>query len=181
MATEEFTGEEWRRITPYRYEASSLGRIRRLGGGRELKPSISRTGYARVVLRHQGASISVTVHSAVASAFLGERPRGFVTNHKNGVKTDNRSSNLEWTTHSGNSLHAYRTGLREPVAGESNGKSVLTGSRVLRIRADYLAGVGVAALAAQHNVCPGTVYAALRSTTWPSRPLRTLVHRLPLA
>ena len=55
-----------------------------------------------------------TVHRLVAETFLEEVrlcPELHV-NHKDGDKTNNRSSNLEGTTPSENCIHAYVTGLR---------------------------------------------------------------------
>lgn len=56
------------------------------------------------------------IHRHVAETFL-RMPAWLamnkrVVNHKNGVKTDNRRSNLEWTDARGNAAHALRTGLR---------------------------------------------------------------------
>lgn len=53
----------------------------------------------------------VQVHRLVAFAFCNGYKPYLVVNHKNGIKTDNRASNLEWCTHSHNILHAHRTGL----------------------------------------------------------------------
>jgi hypothetical protein len=43
--------------------------------------------------------------------FVGEIKKGYVINHINGIKSDNRLVNLEMVTQSENILHAYETGL----------------------------------------------------------------------
>lgn len=56
-------------------------------------------------------------HRLVAMTFLklpeGKTADECLVNHLNGLKYDNRKENLEWTDYVGNSVHAYKTGLRE--------------------------------------------------------------------
>ncbi len=74
-------------------------------------PSRSKTGYLQVNLYRAGRPVHFYVHRLVADAFLGPIKPGLVVNHKNGIKTDNRASNLEITTVEENLRHAHRTGL----------------------------------------------------------------------
>lgn len=52
-------------------------------------------------------------HRVIAEKAYGPIPKGYVVNHKNGIKNDNRPDNLEVVTRSQDRLHAWRTGLRK--------------------------------------------------------------------
>ena len=51
------------------------------------------------------------LHRLVAVAFIPNKEKKPEVNHKNGNKTDNRASNLEWVTRLENVQHAIKTGL----------------------------------------------------------------------
>lgn len=85
--------------------------------------------YGRVKLSRDGVAKRVYVHRLVATAFI-ENPQNLpCVNHKDGDPTNNSVDNLEWCTHSYNSIHANRTGLR---------KHPLTESDVNYIRENYI-------------------------------------------
>lgn len=122
MAVTNLTTEEWRTLpgSDGRYEVSTLGRIRALfhqNGSLRAEPLVmsaerERRGYFRVHIRYGGTVRHMLVHRLIATVFLGPPPTGrSVCNHLDGVKTNNAPSNLEWTTHKGNSEHAVATGL----------------------------------------------------------------------
>lgn len=88
-------------------------------------------GYSLVTLCGNGLKKQISVHVLVATAFLGERPHGFVVNHKNGVRTDNRASNLEWVSQSENVKHAYEHKLR--VINEAHRQRAASLGRARRV------------------------------------------------
>lgn len=75
--------------------------------GHLLTVRLSRKGYSYTDLSRHNKKVRVLVHRLVAKAFIGPPPlpRSQV-NHKNGHKTDNQPTNLEWTDNSGNLKHA---------------------------------------------------------------------------
>ena len=101
--------EEWRTIPDYpkHYEVSNLGRVRRIckykHGAVETKilaQSVSRAGFSMVKMQLDGHKDAIlkTVHRLVCLAFLPTDDTSLLTSHINGVKTDNRLSNLMWCT-----------------------------------------------------------------------------------
>jgi hypothetical protein len=135
--------EEWRVIKNFPdYQVSSLGRIRRWRSsdlpkshnakvGRIMSTRVSRNGYELVTL--SPGPKTMTVHSVVASAFIGDRPSGMDCNHKDGKKLNNSDVNLEWISKSDNCLHASRLGLKNVPKGEKSKRSTITESQVIQI------------------------------------------------
>ena len=97
------------------YRVSTNGEIesRKSGVWKPLKQT-NRNGYLKVNLCNHSGVHSINVNNLVWDAFIG-RPDGYIYNHKNGIKSDNRVENLEPSTQSENRLHAYRTGLQNPA------------------------------------------------------------------
>jgi len=158
--------EEWRVVDdwPY-YEISSLGRVRsyhtsgvtrRTDVPRLLKANFSGSGYLFIVLSENGKHKMRYIHALVATAFHGPRPVANEVNHKDGVKANNRASNLEWVTRSENGKHAIRTGLRkmiEPLRGQDHPRAKLTQQQADSIRRIYQEQkIGKASLAKKFGV-----------------------------
>jgi len=113
------------------YRVYSNGMVWSHVSGKMLKQWLDKDGYKRVELSSRGEQFPRAVHRLVAAKYLGAPNRRQV-NHKNGVKTDNRVSNLEWVTHGENMLHAAKTGLTK--RGEAHAHSKLSEMEVLEIR-----------------------------------------------
>lgn len=103
-----------------RYAVSDDGRIFSLYDfmGRkqfkEKKQSTDKYGYKYVMLYVNGKKKHMTVHRAVATAFLSNEKDYPQVNHKDGNKKNNSVSNLEWCTASENVQHSFDTGLNKP-------------------------------------------------------------------
>jgi hypothetical protein len=107
---------DWRVIPSYPlYQVNLDGQIRRIDSGRILRPRILK-GYFVLNLRKNGRTVAVSVHRAIAEAFIDNAEKKPFINHKNGIRNDNRIDNLEWVTQSENELHKHAVlGVSSPM------------------------------------------------------------------
>ena len=84
--------------------------------GKIISCPIAKVGYRVFSLWTGNRSTRYYVHKAVALAFLGPPPnKNSWINHKDGNKTNNKASNLEWGSPGHNMKHAYDTGLKKTI------------------------------------------------------------------
>lgn len=161
--------EQWKEIIGYEtmYEVSNLGNVRSIERvtnngkkrkGKILKPSMTTNGYLTARLCKDGKSVAHSIHRLVAIHFVSNPDGKPYVNHKDGVKINNLSENLEWSTPSENIQHANRTGLRNQDAiNEAVRKAVtkITPEQKQWIKDNYIRGdkeFGRKALAIKFNV-----------------------------
>lgn len=167
--------EEWRTIPiALKYEASSLGRIRRVvpyrstTAGRILSVNKDEHGYARTAISIDGIGIrSVQIHRMVLLAFYGMPPTPEHEGaHWNGVRDDNRPDNLRWATASENTQDKRRHGTYQ--SGSQNPNAKLTEDDINLIRWKHALGYErrVRVIALLHQITDTSVRRILKGRSW---------------
>lgn len=102
-------------------EVSNTGKIRRLTG-KELSIGLQNSGYQKVTIGYQGKSHNRLVHRLVLLSFTCLLPNylRLQVNHKDGIKTNNNLSNLEWVTQEENMAHAIANNLCDAIFTTKN-------------------------------------------------------------
>lgn len=95
-----------------KYEVTSSGLVWNKQKEHWQKQTLNPNGYMKVLLSLGGEKKQLLVHRLVALHFLPNPYEYPLVNHKDGDKTNNDLSNLEWIGGSGNAQHALKTGLR---------------------------------------------------------------------
>jgi len=142
-------------------------------GGRwhRLRPAPTSKGYLSVLLYRPDlgpkVNTSRTVHSLVAEAFLDPMPEpGYIVDHKNRNKTDNRASNLQWVTHKENTV---------PQVGEENGRAILSSLQASAVRTLATGPIQPKEIGEALGFDPTYVCAIQRGETWRhAEPLESM-------
>lgn len=113
------------------YLISNRGRLYSQIRNKFIVPYLDEGGYLRVSIRiDTNKSVFTGIHKLELMSFYPiQEPDRFIPNHKDGVKTNNLLSNLEWTTVSYNTRHALDNGLCHYI-GTENSRSYLTDDQV---------------------------------------------------
>jgi hypothetical protein len=177
--------ERWKAVRGYKdfYEVSNRGRVKSLPrhvvgkDGRQMyfpekilsqgKKRVKKTHYLSVALCKHKDPKNFLVHRLVAIAFLPNPEKKRFVNHKDGVKTNNHSSNLEWCTSKENAEHASKLGL---LTGRNHGggpyPQKLNKEQVLEIRRMRQKKIFARTVAKQFSISEGMVREIEHRRTW---------------
>jgi uncharacterized cupredoxin-like copper-binding protein len=143
------------------YYVSEDGKVFR--DGKELKQTITERGYHRIKLSFK----TIRVHRVVAELYIPNPDNKSDVNHKDGNKSNNSVSNLEWLTHKENMEHAKINNLM--IKGENHPKCKLNKKQVEYIKINYIPGhkeYGMRALARKFNVSKQPIHDIIYNKTW---------------
>ena len=123
--------EIWKDIKGFegRYQVSNLGRVRSLlrNGLIRKQKLFGNTDYLYVVLLKDRKYTRLSVHRLVAEHFVEGYKEGYVVNHKDENKHNNRADNLEWCTVRYNFMYGkgfrkkYEKRLKKVIQRNKNG------------------------------------------------------------
>lgn len=106
----------WKEISGFsNYEVSRNGSVRNVSSHHILNGRLSKSGYYQVSLREDvtGKFKNQYNHRLVAQAFINNKEGKPQVNHIDGIKTNNRDTNLEWSTPSENQRHRHSIGIAQ--------------------------------------------------------------------
>lgn len=155
--------EQWKTVPNFpKYEINEYGVIKRkaylnrrnrLIKARTLKPAIS-NGYLHISLCVNNKIQSFSVHRLLALTFLGPCPKRCVVRHLDGVKLNNKLSNLKYGTYTQNMQDAVEHGT---IRYKSKDLRSLNLNKIKNIRQSLYRGLTCTSIAKQYQITPITV------------------------
>lgn len=142
-------------------ESTRTGGHYRKRMGRIIAQSKNNAGYMQVHLHIDGGTKAFSVHRLVAISFIPNPYDKPEVNHIDEDKTNNKVSNLEWSTRVDNELHSsYR------MRGSSNGYSLLSEEQVLEITKMLSDNISQVNIAKHFNISNHTVHKIKVGKNW---------------
>lgn len=177
--------EVWKKtpLAPDHVEVSNVGRVRtkdrtatgirngkqitQVRRGKIISPWIDRNGYSLVAIRIDGKRTKYFVHRLVASAFCDSFFPGATVNHIDGIKQNNRATNLEWVSLARNTELQWESGLVN-LRGENHPFHKITADQARNIRKCMNYGISPTVLARAIGVSVSLLYKIKDGVRWSS-------------
>lgn len=162
--------ELWRKIKGSElYQVSNMGNVRvnapsSTGEFMDVPKYYHTQGYANVLIGIDEKPKRVCIHRLVADAFLRNPENKPHVCHRNGVRNDNRSVNLKWSTPGENTAHYLRLSRRK--VGRKTKLTVETASLIYAL---HLVWAKKSFLARLFNVSYSTVTNICMGRSWHKR------------
>jgi hypothetical protein len=186
MSLKDIRNEIWVTVNGYpMYEVSNMGRVCAKERVEQTSGFWDRSNHSRKIKRRmfkqtlQGGYLHVSfykgdcgpkdtfvVHRLVGLHFIPNPENKPEVNHKKGIKTDNRASQLEWNTHGENIRHAHATGLKKNLSGESHPRTSLKHIDVINIRKLYSTGTTLKELSKKYKTKYCTIWALVKGKSF---------------
>lgn len=163
--------ENWKNIPGYEgiYEISNLGNVRRIKAsegtraGKQVNPWVAKNGYCTIGLSVCSKVKTFTVHRLVYKTFVGD-PIGLDVCHNNGIRTDNRLSNLRADTRKGNMSDIYKHDTH--IRGERCGTNKYSQEFITEFKKNLSNFKSIRQAAMFYNIPASTAYGIVAGRIW---------------
>ncbi len=130
--------------------------------------SKDKDGYWKLAFYAKGQRLYARVNILILTAFSGPPPEGMknpTAAHNNGIKDDNRLTNLRWATQKDNIADKRLHGTDQK--GERAGNAILTEAQVIEIRKRWRDGErGQTSMGKEYGVSAPTICAVITRRIW---------------
>lgn len=140
---------------------------KRMLKGRILKGYTTNKGYKSIVIKTKYKVHHISIHRAVAIAFLENTDNFSEVDHIDGNKSNNNVNNLQWISRLKNMQKAWNDGSIKKLSGEDCSNAKLSYQEVTEIKKLRHSGMKINDIAKKYSMNRSSISSILKGKSWP--------------